>query len=65
MTNSPVTPNSTVPPSLTSHPLEDINSPYYLHHSENHGSIVVTPELTSSNFATWHLSFLLTVSIRN
>ena len=44
-------------------PLEDPASPYYLHHSENHSSVIVTPVLTSINFASWKRSFLLVVSI--
>lgn len=46
-------------------PIEDPSSPYYLHHSENHSSVIVTPELTSTDFTSWKRSFLLVVSIRN
>ncbi|KAF2294580.1 hypothetical protein GH714_012761 [Hevea brasiliensis] len=46
-------------------PSEDTSSPYYLHHSKNHSLVIVTPELTLANFASWRRSFLLTVSIRN
>ena len=43
--------------------IEDPSSPYFVHHSENHSSIIVTPELTSTNYASWKQSFLLAVSI--
>ncbi|KAF2310860.1 hypothetical protein GH714_017763 [Hevea brasiliensis] len=46
-------------------PMEDTSSPFYLHHFENHSSVIVTPELTSTNFPSWKKSFLLAVSILN
>lgn len=46
-------------------PSEDASSPYYLHLSKNHSSVIVTPKLTSSNFPSWKRSFLLAVSMRN
>ncbi|XP_058003767.1 uncharacterized protein LOC131180159 [Hevea brasiliensis] len=46
-------------------PSKDVSSPYYLHHAENHSSVIVTPKLTLANFASWRRSFLLAVSIRN
>ena len=46
-------------------PNDDTSSPLFIHHSENHSSVIVTPELTTTNFATWKRSFLLAVSIRN
>ncbi|XP_010252427.1 PREDICTED: uncharacterized protein LOC104594005 [Nelumbo nucifera] len=46
-------------------PLLDLASSYYLHHSDHHGSVTVSPELTSSNYASWSKSFLLALSIRN
>ncbi|XP_043806033.1 uncharacterized protein LOC110631249 isoform X2 [Manihot esculenta] len=45
-------------------PLEDTSSSFYLHHSENHSSVIFTPKLTSSNFP-WRRSFQLAVSIIN
>ncbi|KAF2312897.1 hypothetical protein GH714_040955 [Hevea brasiliensis] len=35
---------------------EDISLPYYLHHSKDYSSVIVTPELTSANFASWRRS---------
>ena len=46
-------------------PNDDTSSPFFIHHSENHSSVIVTPELTTTNFATWKRPFLLAVSIRN
>nr|DAD40609.1 TPA_asm: hypothetical protein HUJ06_014932 [Nelumbo nucifera] len=46
-------------------PSLDPVSPYYLHHSDHHGSVTVSSELTSSNYVLWSRSFLLALSIRN
>nr|DAD37114.1 TPA_asm: hypothetical protein HUJ06_007755 [Nelumbo nucifera] len=46
-------------------PLLDPASPYYFHHSDHHGSVTISPELTSSNYASWSRSLLLALSIRN
>nr|DAD22652.1 TPA_asm: hypothetical protein HUJ06_024115 [Nelumbo nucifera] len=46
-------------------PLLDPASPYYIHHSDHHGLVTVSLELTSSNYASWSRSFLLALSIRN
>ena len=46
-------------------PNDDTSSPFFIHHSENHSSVIVTPELTTINFAIWKRSFLLAVYIRN
>ncbi|XP_050207390.1 uncharacterized protein LOC126656813 [Mercurialis annua] len=44
---------------------EDSASPFYLHPTDNHSSVIVQPESNSVNYATWRRSFLLAVSIRN
>ncbi|XP_021296666.1 uncharacterized protein LOC110425909 isoform X1 [Herrania umbratica] len=46
-------------------PIEDPRSPYFLHHTDHHGSIVINPKLTSSNYCSWSHFFLLALSIRN
>ena len=46
-------------------PLEDPHSPYYLHHSDNHSTVTVTPLLTSMNYHVWSRNFYLALSIRN
>lgn len=45
--------------------IKDLQSPYYLHHTNHHGSIVITPKLNSSNYVAWSRSFILALSIRN
>ncbi|XP_017972387.1 PREDICTED: uncharacterized protein LOC108661090 [Theobroma cacao] len=50
---------------LSTSPIEDPLSPFYLHHSDHHGSIIITPKLTSNNYSSWSRSFLLALSIRN
>lgn len=44
---------------------KDISSPFFIHHSENYNFVIVTLELTSTNFSSWKRSFLLALSIRN
>ncbi|EEF28006.1 conserved hypothetical protein [Ricinus communis] len=46
-------------------PFDDASSPYFLHHTENHSSVILTPELTAINYTSWRSSFLLAISIRN
>ncbi|KAF5465279.1 hypothetical protein F2P56_015299 [Juglans regia] len=45
--------------------LEDQNSPFFLHHSENANTVIVSPPLTGSNYISWSRSFLLSISIKN
>ncbi|KAG8649272.1 hypothetical protein MANES_08G077385v8 [Manihot esculenta] len=42
----------------TSNPLEYSSSAFFLHHSENHSSVIVTPKLMSLNFSSWRRSLL-------
>ncbi|KAG2690053.1 hypothetical protein I3760_09G169300 [Carya illinoinensis] len=45
--------------------LEDPNSPFFLHHSDNANTVIVSPPLTGSNYISWSKSFLLSISIKN
>ncbi|EEF32709.1 hypothetical protein RCOM_0857110 [Ricinus communis] len=65
MADSTFTPIFTNPKASSPNPFKDPSSPFFLHHAENHSPVIVSPELTSMNFASWKRSFLLVVSIRN
>ncbi|XP_017982436.1 PREDICTED: uncharacterized protein LOC108663306 [Theobroma cacao] len=45
-------------------PAENPLSPYYIHHSDLHGSVVINPKLTAANYMSWSRAFLLALSIR-
>ncbi|XP_017978371.1 PREDICTED: uncharacterized protein LOC108662467 [Theobroma cacao] len=45
--------------------LDDPHSAYFVHHSDHHGLISITPKLTSTNYSAWNRSFYLALSIRN
>ncbi|KAF5442021.1 hypothetical protein F2P56_036962, partial [Juglans regia] len=51
--------------SSSSSPTEDPNSPFFLHHSDNANTVIVSPPLTGSNYISWSRSFLLSISIKN
>ncbi|WRX29372.1 Reverse transcriptase [Theobroma cacao] len=46
-------------------PVGDPQFPYYLHHTDHPGSVVINPKLTTTNYVAWNRSFLLALSIRN
>ncbi|EOY02812.1 Uncharacterized protein TCM_017206 [Theobroma cacao] len=46
-------------------PIEDPHSPYFIHQSDSHASVVINPKLTSANCAFWSRSFLLALAIHN
>ncbi|EOY21969.1 Integrase, catalytic region, putative [Theobroma cacao] len=46
-------------------PIGDPQFPYFLHHTNHPGSVIINPKLTTTNYVTWSRSFLLALSIRN
>lgn len=46
-------------------PFEDSNSPFFLHHSDNASTVIITPPLTGSNYLSWNHSFTLAIFIKN
>ncbi|EOY01843.1 Uncharacterized protein TCM_011646 [Theobroma cacao] len=38
-------------------PIGDPQSPYYLHHINHQGSVIINPKLTTSNYVAWSRSF--------
>ncbi|EOY13277.1 Uncharacterized protein TCM_031797 [Theobroma cacao] len=45
-------------------PAENPSSPYYIHYSDHHGSVVINPKLTATDYLSWSRAFLLALSIR-
>lgn len=46
-------------------PAQDPQSPYYLHHSDHPGLVIITPKLSTNNYISRSKSFLLAISIKN
>ncbi|XP_042972774.1 uncharacterized protein LOC122304578 [Carya illinoinensis] len=46
-------------------PLENPNNPFYIHHSDNSHTVVISPPLSGPNYLSWKRSFTLTISIKN
>nr|DAD45368.1 TPA_asm: hypothetical protein HUJ06_003598 [Nelumbo nucifera] len=44
---------------------DDPNSPYYLHHSDNPGMILVTNVLTSENYTSWSRAMTMELLAKN
>ncbi|XP_062100748.1 uncharacterized protein LOC133806670 [Humulus lupulus] len=60
----PTNPNSQNPNSRT--PLKDPADPYYLHHIDNPGNILVSqPFMGQDNYASWSRAMKLSVSVKN
>ncbi|XP_022870712.1 uncharacterized protein LOC111389956 [Olea europaea var. sylvestris] len=44
---------------------DDTNNPYYLHHSDQPGLVLVTQPLIEENYSTWSRTMLMALSIKN
>ncbi|XXG62454.1 hypothetical protein AAC387_Pa05g0807 [Persea americana] len=53
--------SSPTPPSVN----ETSNSPYYLHHSDNPGTILVSTPLTGDNYPTWKRAMRMALCAKN
>ncbi|XP_040998951.1 uncharacterized protein LOC121244808 [Juglans microcarpa x Juglans regia] len=51
--------------SSPSDPSSDSSSPYYLHHGDSPGSILVTQVLIGNNYHTWRRSMLMALTAKN
>lgn len=65
MANTFVSSSSSPTVSLSTTSSDDPKSPYFIHPSKNHSTVVVTPELRSSNYVYWSITFMFVVSMRN
>ncbi|KAL5852229.1 hypothetical protein ACOSQ3_007347 [Xanthoceras sorbifolium] len=45
--------------------LKDASSPFFLHHSDNSGLVLVSQTLTGDNYASWSRAMLIALSDKN
>ncbi|XP_075515979.1 uncharacterized protein LOC142550814 [Primulina tabacum] len=45
--------------------VDDQSSPYFLHHSDNPGQLLVSQLLTSENFSSWSRAMKIALSVKN
>ncbi|XP_073285223.1 uncharacterized protein [Primulina huaijiensis] len=45
--------------------VDDQSSPYFLHHSDNPGLLLVSQQLTGENFPSWHRAMTIALSVKN
>ncbi|XP_057958772.1 uncharacterized protein LOC131151547 [Malania oleifera] len=45
--------------------IDDFTNPYYLHHGENPGIVLVTSPLTEANYHTWSRSMITSLHAKN
>lgn len=43
----------------------DSSNPYYLHHSDSPGLVLVTHQLTGDNYASWSRAMTIALSVKN
>lgn len=46
-------------------PIDDRMHPYYLHHSDNPGFVLVSQLLTGDNYNSWSQAMLIALSVKN
>ena len=51
-------------PSLKS-AIDDPASPYFLHHSDSPGVVLVSQSLTGDNYASWSRAMMISLSVKN
>lgn len=44
---------------------KDTSNPYYLHHSDNPGTMLVSQPSTSDNYSTWNRAINMALSVKN
>ncbi|XP_073271547.1 uncharacterized protein [Primulina huaijiensis] len=44
---------------------EESMSPYYIHHSDSPGLVLVSQPLTGDNFTSWHRAMIIALSVKN
>ena len=68
MANQDQAPSSTASQSNAHHqlsPMEDPRSPFFLHHGESPGAILVTQLLTEDNYPNWTRAMLMTLDVKS
>lgn len=51
--------------SMSHSTIDDISNPYYLHHSDSLGLVLVSQQLTGKNYASWNHAMTITLSVKN
>ncbi|KAK3193185.1 hypothetical protein Dsin_024495 [Dipteronia sinensis] len=51
--------------SMSNSAINDASSPYFLHHSDNPGLVLVSQPLIEENYASWSRSMLIALSVKN
>ena len=51
--------------SMSNSAINDASSPYFLHHSDNPGLVLVSQPLTEENYASWSRAMLIALSVKN
>lgn len=51
--------------SMSNSDIDDGSSPYFLHHSDNPGLILVSQPLMGDNYATWNHAMIIALSVKN
>ena len=45
--------------------IEDPSNPYFLHHSDNPGLVLVSQPLTGDDYSSWSSAMLIALSVKN
>lgn len=53
------------PSSMSNSTIDDGSRPYFLHHSDIPGLVLISQPLTGDNYATWSRAMLITLSVKN
>ena len=51
--------------SISKSAIDEPSSPYFLHHSDGPGLILVSQVLTGDNYASWNRAMLIALSVKN
>lgn len=51
--------------SMSNSTIEDGSSPYFLHHSDNPGLVLVSQPLIGENYASWSRAIYIALSMKN
>ncbi|KAJ0103022.1 hypothetical protein Patl1_04109 [Pistacia atlantica] len=46
-------------------PIDEPSNPYYFHHSDSPGQVLVSQQLTDENYTSWSCAMLIALSVKN
>ena len=59
-------PSQNPPPNtITSTSVDQLDDPYFLHHGDSPGSVLVTQSLIGENYNTWNRSMIMALTTKN